>query len=500
MGKPPKRAQSSSPRVALPLPSDSDDDPSDSYSEPPAAAAGVASGKDHREKVNARKRQLSKEDKIPQIRKGKKNTPWTLVLAVVLCAVWAKNGDQPYPADSEKQIASWLEQEAQGIQPAKRKILMKCASGVDKPSPTITYMQSQGKTPEVAAKCKLEGNKAKRCAHMGQDQKNAVEGVAIHLLLDFLCVVPSFCDWEAFPVFDGLEADFIMRKKDWPPDEFVPVQMKSVGECIDGKTVNYSLKKCDYPNVFCVGVGLQGYVLRTVDVIGPDDIANAPGCAIVEIWNIGSCGIIEASLNPTFGVRYSKLDAARRLQCATASAEEKRAFATTLLGDIEAWPRMDQRRIFYEFSHEINSKVTQTCQTEKAGFVAVDKVLRLHGMCVEPVWRQGECVDYKVLATGKPLAFVSAKTGSLKNGKDTQRGFELHAAPNSRFCDFVVASYAGKHHKVALMSRDTVYAAGMKTFSWNEERLKEGVRVFEDIRIPDVGKAFAECLASFAPV
>ena len=469
------------------------------------SGVAAASGKEWREKKKARARQLAKEDKLQKVREGGSNTPWTLAAAVILCIACVfrgKNGADPYPADSVKQIAHWEEQERDKIKPAKRTILMDitgCKHGTKEYSPTISDMQSRGKTVEKAAERKRKGNKASSRTQMGHDQKNAVEGNASHLLLGFLRMVASFCNWEVAAVFDGNEADFMMRKKDWPTGFWVPMQMKSTSECIAGKQVTYDLRKGDYPNVFCVCVGLQGYVHRTDDVAGPNDISNAPGCSIAEIWNIGSCSVIETSLNPRFGTRYTKISAERRFHFPGATDEAKLAFAETLLRDIEAWPRVELSRILYEFSPAINSNVKSTKQTEKAGFAAVDSVLRVHGLYVAPVWRQEECVDYAVASveTGEPLVFVSGKTGSVKHGKDTQREFKLKGAVNKRFCDVVVASYAGAHHRVAVMSRDTAYVDGMASCCWNEESLKAGVRVFDDIRDPEVGKAFVDHLLTF---
>ena len=469
------------------------------------SSVAAASRTEWREERNARDRQNRKKDKLEKIREGKSTTPWTLAAAVILCIACAfrgKNGADPYPADSVEQIEHWNEQKRKKIGPSKRTLLMDitgCKHSTKEYSPTINKMQAQGKTVEKAAERKREGYEALSRAQMGRNQTNAVEGNAIHLLLALFQLVASFCDWEVMPVFDGNEADFAMHKKDWPLDLWVPVQMKSVSECIAGKKVTYSLRKGDYPNVFCVCVGLQGYVHRTDDVAGPNDIANAPGCSIAEIWNIGSCNIIETSLNPQFGMPYSKLSADRRLHFHGATDEAKLAFATTLLRDIEAWPRMERRRILYEFSPAINPAVPTKCKTEKAGFAAVDAALRAHGLYVAPVWRQNECVDYAVASveTGNPIVFVSGKTGSVTNGKDTQRYFHDRGAVNKRFCDVVVASYAGAHHKVAVMSRDTAYVEGMENFCWNEESVKPGVRVFEDIRIPAVGKAFVDHLLTF---
>ena len=470
------------------------------------SGVAAASGTERREKQNARKRQIQKEDKLQKVREGGYNTPWTLAAAVILCIACAfrgKNGADPYPADSEEQIAHWNKQKRDKIQPAKRTLLMDitgCKHGTKEYSPTITTMQNSGKTAEQAAERWRKGHEARSRTQVGHDQQNAVEGNAIHLLLALFQLVASFCDWEAMPVFDGNEADFTIRKKDWPPDVWVPVQMKSVSECVVGKHTSYNLKKGDYPNVFCVCVGLQGYVHRTDDVVGPNDIANAPGCSIAEIWNIGSCSIIETSLGPSFGTPYSKLSAERRLHFPGATDEAKLAFAETLLRDIEAWPRMELSRILYEFTPAINStQVGETRQTEKAGFATVDAALRVHGLYVAPVWRQNECVDYAVASveTGEPLVFVSGKTGSVNNGKIAQRYFLVRGALNKRFCDVVVASYAGAHHKVAVMSRDTAYVQGMVACSWNEECLKDGVRVFDDIRDPKVGKAFVDYLLMF---
>jgi hypothetical protein len=71
---------------------------------------------------------------------------------------------------------------------------------------------------------------------------------------------------------------------------------------------------------------------------------------------------------------------------------------------------------------------------------------------------------------------------------------------NKHFCDVVIASYAGAHHKVAVMSHETVYVKGMVKFCWNESHLKAGVRIFDDIRIPETARAFADHVLTFARV
>lgn len=472
---------------------------------------GTPDGIDWKKNMYERRRRLQNEDRLPQVRKGGSNTKWTLAQAFELCAMCffrGKNGAIPYPADSKEQITWWEEQERHRIGPRMRTIRMNiagCPPGTKKHSPKLKVMQNSGKTPEDSKKRKRERSVKISQGMMGQDQKNAVEGVAIHLLICFLrSVIKDFdLEWELMPVFDGLEADFAIRKKDWELDVWVPMQMKSASECIEGKGVNYGLRKSDYPNVYCVCVGMQGYVHRTDDVTDPDDIANAPGCVIAEIWDIGSCSNIETSMRPTFGTPYSKLPPGCRLHFPSATDKAKFVFAETFLRNIEAWPRMERRRIFYEFSHDINSEVKANHQTEKFGFLAVDAALRAHGLCVDPVWRQGEGTDHAVagVETGKHLVFVSAKTATVTDNKNPKkRQFKLRGAPNKHLCDVVVASYSGTHHKVAVMSRDTVYVEGMKSFSWNEKCLKPGVRIFDDIRNEQVGKAFVDYILSFRRV
>ena len=90
-------------------------------------------------------------------------------------------------------------------------------------------------------------------------------------------------------------------------------------------------------------------------------------------------------------------------------------------------------------------------------------------------------MDYAVarVESGRPVVFVSGKTGSICNEDPKQRDFNLDAAPNKRFCNVVVASYAGALHKVAVMCPDTAYVEGRTHFCWNDNHLKPGVRVFD---------------------
>jgi hypothetical protein len=478
------------------------------------AVVGVVGGDtpdeiDWKEQQNARARRLAREDKLPRVRDGKSNTPWTLERAVELCVMCefrGKNNSVPYPADSEQQIAWWGKQESDGLAPRSHTILMNtvgCPAGTREHSPSINRMQSRGKTAQVAKKRKREGYEAVSRHQTGHDQKHSVEGVAIHLLhVFFRAVIPDFdCVWDLAPVFDGLEADFMMRRKDWDSDDiWVPMQMKSVSECIKGKQVNYNLSHGKYPHVFCVCVGLLGFEHRVTDVTGPNDIAHARGCSAGEIWNIGSCKEIEKSLMPRYGVPYSKLPANRRIHFPSAIEESKRIFAEALLRAIEKWPtRLARNRVLYEFSDTINSNVTENYKIEKRGFEVVDSALRTHGLRVDPVWRQNECVDYVVVSvnSGEPLVFVSGKTGTMANDDPEQRTFPLGGAPNKRFCDVVVACYSGAYQRVAVIRPDKAYVEGKKNFCWNEARLDPGVRIFDDIRKDKMGKAFVDYILSF---
>jgi len=366
-------------------------------------------------------------------------------------------------------------------------------------------MQSYGKDAQTAAKRKREGADEVSRAHTGQPQTNAVEGVAIHFLFSlFRLFTPGFDDvWETSPVLDELEADFMMRRRDWPAEHWVALQMKSSGKCLVGTQTTYKVGRNEYPNVFVVCVGMMDYKHRDRDVSSPDDIAPHAECVVLEAWNVGrwSETLSAKTFGPTVGVPYSGIaDTTRRLDMTKASDEEKRLFVQRLLRDVEAWqPRFTWDQIMFGFDDpRINAKVGEMHKIEKLGFVAVDSAIQPHGLRLVPVWRQGECVDYAIedANTGK-RAYVSGKTGTVDHGSETQRYFQLSAGVNHRFCDLVIASYSGAFHKVAVMARDIVYVDGMKTFCWNEKKLKQGVRIFQDVRTPRDGKAFADHIRSF---
>jgi hypothetical protein len=88
--------------------------------------------------------------------------------------------------------------------------------------------------------------------------------------------------------------------------------------------------------------------------------------------------------------------------------------------------------------------------------------------------------------TGEAVLYVSGKTATVKGDKSTRREFSLGKAPKAHFCDCVIASYAGAHHKVAVLSCGTVYGNGKQFFYWNEMKSStmRGVRIFEDVRDP----------------
>jgi hypothetical protein len=368
-------------------------------------------------------------------------------------------------------------------------------------------MQQRGKLEKTAADRKRKGYEAIGHAMKGRPQMHAVEGVAISLFISFLrSAIPNFEEmWIVEPVFDGLESDFCLRGKNWPDDRWVAMQMKSVSTCVYGKQLNYTVGKSDYKNVFVVCVGLLNYTHRTEDVQNPDDTSAPDNCVIGEMWNIGSCKdtLSTERFGPCFGIPYSKItDPLRRLHLPTADDVCKLSFAQRLLLDIETWPqRFSKNSICFEFSNKINCKIITTYQVEKNGFAVVDGALRPFGLCIKPVWRQNECVDYAVVeqTSGARVLYVSAKTATLD--KQTGRFFPIKAAPNAHFCDAVIAVYGGAFHKVAVILSNTVYNTQSREFRWNENKLKLGMRVFEDIRTPYDGKAFADYLLSLrAPV
>jgi hypothetical protein len=486
-------------------------------------SAAVARGEEARKLINNQRSKNRKEDKLAKFRTGGPNTPWTLVGAVLLaiaCEFRGKNGAVPHPADSTEQIEHWEDQKQRKISPSQRTLLMKTTTtttgfpaGTRTHSPRINIMQTYGKTEAVSKERKMKGLKKLNEKFTGQNLSNPVEGCAIYLLICFFRLMIDTYDrnWEVAPVFDGQLADFMIRRREWPPGQWVPIQMKSASECVIGKTTNYGCIRGRYIGVFVVCVGMIGYVHRTTDVVDPNDSANAPECSLGELWNLGSCNNTPGeNFTPTFGVPYSKMISTdRRLDFYSATIEVQRIFAEKLLGDIEKWPQQTLNQILFD----VNNPKLKT-KVEKDGFKVVDEALLLAKLSLKPVWRQNECVDYsieKIETPGQPLVFVSGKTGSLTKNKNDpkQRRFPLRKAVNKHFCDVVIASYAGAHHKVAVMSHETVYVKGAaenggaaergpKTFYWNEDHLKAGVRIFDDIRIPETARAFADHVLTFA--
>jgi hypothetical protein len=494
---------------------ESDDSESDEEEEPAAEDPKVFST--HRERVNALARRRHREDKAPVVRTGKKTTPWTLESAVKLCDLTQRLETRGVAlrADDTRQISCWNEQRLIGIRPGRRKLLMdtsKCAHGTLEKSPKINHMQSRGKTPEMAAKrAKMSAHK-KSAASLGRPPQHAVEGAAIFLLISFFRFFVNDFDaiWEVAPVFDGLEADFMMRKKRVADADarWIPIQMKSVTGCDIGKQNNYKgLFHGSYPFMFCVCIGMVNYEHRSYEYVkDANDSAPNAECKIGEIWRIGCSNniprTVKTDFGPRFGVPYSNMDANRRLNYLEATDTEKRYFAHALLNEIKNWPQTFTRNeTLYEFGDKLNSNVAPKIRIEKKGLYIIDKALSLSTMRIEAVWRQNEAVDFSVVncATGHVVVYVSCKTATAYPHTFMQKSFPLNKAPNVRLCDCVIASYSGAHHKIAVMSRDTVYGAGKKHFYWNENKSSkmQGVRIFEDIRDPKTARAFSAHLVSF---
>lgn len=179
---------------------------------------------------------------------------------------------------------------------------------------------------------------------------------------------------------------------------------------------------------------------------------------------------------------------------AKASVEKQTEFIFNMLTEWEAWPKkLTEHAILYDMDF-VNAKSTKNYKTEKRGFEAVANALRALGVKLIPVWRQGECVDYKFVLDGKVL-YVSGKTGSVSHSDPHQRLFNLGVAPNKHFCDVVVASYANNYQRVAVMAPSDVYVSGKVTFGWNENELKKSVKIFN---LDTEAAAFVKYVFSFA--
>ncbi len=458
-------------------------------------ARNIAKSREYNNKRNSENRVLNGKDTSH----GKTKTLETIISTfkrVIMGIDLDTSQGDPRDVPMEVQIQHWDDQAAKKIKPAFRTCMICMPNGDIVKSPRYNTMTNQGSTKTQKLVCKKTGLAKISATMMGRKQQNAIEGAAIRLLLTFInhhCP-EMFAHWDFKPVFDGNVADFMAHHDSWAADEWMPIQIKSAQIQL-GLPTSYSLLHGQYNNAInCIAVGIRNYITNEAPS-SADDTAVSADCFIYEIFNVGVSANVIVSLRPTPGVKYGPMSADRRLECKD-SVENRTVFTSQMLLEWEHWPnKLTERDILYDMEI-VNAPGSESMKIEKRGFEAIANAVRLSGVKLSPVWRQNECVDYKLELSGK-VVFVSGKTASVKNKNQQQRSFVLKVGPNKQFCDLVVASYAQNYQRVAVMASSEVYNTGKKGFTWNEKDLKKCVKIFD---LDTEASAFVKYVFTFARV
>ena len=443
-------------------------------------------------KVNMRNKKNGNGKKVSsEYKKG------TLERALEVFRVHQNGTGTPLSADNPRQLEHWNNGHRW---PSSRTILFMNNSGVERASQSVHDMESKGLTAKQRVQNKEEGNKKCSETNMGQDQTHPVESTAIACFLQ-LCRTwkpEVFSEWEFGPVFDGLQADLMIRKKAWSDGRWVPIQVKSSQIQLGRQSIYFQEKhalKYNSVGIYCIAIGLREIGVDYKPT-GPDDVNR--NAAVYEVIDVGKC----VQVTPSPAIHYSRKNKNIPPHCRcfmdddlseqwrfiygweTTKEEYIKSFLTNLFNNIQEWP--DEYRYSKEdlwFGRDtVNAECSSTHKIENEGIEAIYKALVSYDGSLRPPWRQGETVDSIItLPCGEELN-ISHKTARMNN-YPYQRRFDLNVHPNDQFCDYVIASYAGQHSKVAVMERSTVYDPDLNTaltsFQWNENDLRDGVFIFD---------------------
>ena len=115
---------------------------------------------------------------------------------------------------------------------------------------------------EGAAARKAAGIEKLKAIKKGTDQQHPKEGNAIRLFKEFIDTVAPENGWEFKYPFDCLQPDLLVRHSSWKMNEYIMIQVKSVGIQF-GVSAHYyhgESEKVLYDNfIYCIGIGIRGY-------------------------------------------------------------------------------------------------------------------------------------------------------------------------------------------------------------------------------------------------
>ena len=429
----------------------------------------------------------------------------SLAYAIEVFNVHLKDRGEPLSADDPRQVEHWNNQT---IGKTKRTILYKTKGEMGKivPSSTVSNMKRAGTTQEQKETSRIIGNGRRSESSKGREQMHAVESTAIACFLHLCSImIPEvFSEWEVGPVFDGLQADLMMRHKSFPDGIWVPIQMKSA-RIEWGRKTNYFRTKAEVlkykeVGIYCIAVGLLEYDLN-YNPNGPDDLDySAKVYEILDNREYMTVCPYPATLCEAFPPQFRCFVRDKPHDC-TNHEEYIKTFLTNLFANIQNWHvRYSEEDLLYG-RDTVNARCAASNKIENVGIEVINKAVVSHGGTLQPPWRQGETVD-SIMTFDDEHINISHKTANIIMGESNQRGFKLKKHPNDHFCDLVIASYSKQLNKVAVMSRSTVYDCGNKTgFYWNEKWGKEkleqmGVFIF-DLENEEENAAFIQLFREY---
>ena len=165
----------------------------------------------------------------------------TLAYAIDVFNVHFKGRGIPLPPDEPRQVEHWNEQIIGKIIKTRRTIKYMTHDGVVCESSTVNNMKNQGTTEEQKQINKIIGNRRRSESSKGREQMHPVESTAIACFLRLCSImIPEvFSEWEFGPVFDGLQADLMVRNKSWTNNTWVAIQTKSSRITMGKKTTYF---------------------------------------------------------------------------------------------------------------------------------------------------------------------------------------------------------------------------------------------------------------------
>ena len=398
----------------------------------------------------------SQNGQKPPWKKGEKVT---LALALVIFTFCCAGKGEPLTEIDVRQINHWNDQKKN---PSFRTILYTDINGEIKHSYTIDNMKERGTSANVAKTRKADGSRKKSASKMGHDQLNALEACAIDLLRAEIrkhLSAEEFAQWHFEYVFDGLEADLMVRHDSFPIGKWVAIQIKS-SEIKFGKNTNYNLATGKYkPWMYCIGIGVRGYVTNKHPTSCDD--THVPSARLYEMWDLGTC----QALWPYPATLYTKVKAEKR--CFFMHEAQGYAnpgdFIQNMMRNIMAWPTeamFTREEILFDRT-KINTRIKKSKHAiENEGFHALYKALPE----MRAPARQNETIDF----VWNMLGF-SGKTAVINHGDSKQRSFCINSHKNDHFCHWIIVSYPDmEYNQVAVIPAAVVYRCGNANFYWNE--------------------------------